>query len=105
MHADNETSPLVGMGSAIRCKSQKVSRFDRSLRAARWRQDYKTERPHSALGIDLRPALTIVDNFARESLAIAVDEGMKGEQGVDVLDRIVAQRGAPNSIRVDNVLS
>ena len=47
-------------------------------------------------------ALTMVDNFTRESLAIVVDQGIKGEQVVDVLDRIVAERGAPKSIRVDN---
>ncbi len=47
-------------------------------------------------------ALTVVDNFTRESLAIAVDQGIKGEQVVEVLDRIVAERGAPKSIRVDN---
>jgi putative transposase len=47
-------------------------------------------------------ALTIVDNFTRESLAIAVDQGIKGEQVVEVLDRILAERGAPKSIRVDN---
>ena len=47
-------------------------------------------------------ALTIVDNFTRESLAIAVDQGIKGEQVVEVLDRILAERSAPKSIRVDN---
>ena len=47
-------------------------------------------------------ALSIVDNFTRESLAIAVDRGIKGEQVVAVLERIVAERGAPKSIRVDN---
>jgi len=50
-------------------------------------------------------ALTIVDNFTRESLAIAVDQGIKGEHVAAVLERIVAERGAPNSIRVDNVLT
>jgi putative transposase len=47
-------------------------------------------------------ALTIVDNFTRESLAISVDQGIKGEQVVEVLDQILAKRGAPKSIRVDN---
>ena len=47
-------------------------------------------------------ALTVVDNFTRESLAIAVDQGIKGEQVVEVLDRIVAERGSPKAIRVDN---
>ncbi len=47
-------------------------------------------------------ALTIVDNFTRESLAIAVEQGIKGEQVAAVLERIVAERGVPKSIRVDN---
>ena len=50
-------------------------------------------------------ALTVVDNFTRESWAIAVDQGIKGEQVVAVLERIVAERGVPKSIRVDNVLT
>lgn len=47
-------------------------------------------------------ALTVVDNFTRESLAIGVDQGIKGERVVEVLERIVRERGAPKSIRVDN---
>jgi putative transposase len=47
-------------------------------------------------------ALTVVDNYTRESLAIAVDQGIKGEQVAAVLERIVAERGTPKSIRVDN---
>ena len=46
--------------------------------------------------------LTVVDNFTRESLALAVDQGIQGEPVAEVLDRIVAERGAPKSIRVDN---
>lgn len=45
-------------------------------------------------------ALTVVDNYTRESLAIAVDQGIKGEQVVEVLDGILMMRGAPKSIRV-----
>ena len=50
-------------------------------------------------------ALTIVDNFTRERLAIAVEQGIKGEQVAAVLERGVAERRAPKSIRVCNVLS
>jgi putative transposase len=48
-------------------------------------------------------ALTVVDNLTRESLAIAVGQGIKGEQVAKVLERIVAEPSAPKSIRVDNV--
>lgn len=47
-------------------------------------------------------ALTLVDAFARECLAIEVDQGIKGEQVMAVLRRVTASRGVPGRIRVDN---
>jgi putative transposase len=47
-------------------------------------------------------ALAVIDNHTRESLAIEVDQGIAGDQVVRVINRIVANRGAPRSIRVDN---
>jgi putative transposase len=47
-------------------------------------------------------ALTVVDAFTREALAIEVDQGIKGEQVVDVMTRLAIIRGAPAAIRVDN---
>lgn len=47
-------------------------------------------------------ALTVVDNFSRESLAIEVGQGITGEQVVAVMNRIVAEREAPKTIPVDN---
>lgn len=50
-------------------------------------------------------ALTVVDTYTRECLAIHVDQGIKGEQVVAVMDRLLFERGgAPVKIRVDNVL-
>jgi len=49
-------------------------------------------------------ALTVVDAFTREALAIDVDQGIKGEQVVAAMRRIALSRGAPRTIRVDNVL-
>jgi putative transposase len=46
--------------------------------------------------------LTIVDTFSRESIALEVDYGFKSPQVVDVLQRAVAQRGAPERIYCDN---
>ena len=46
--------------------------------------------------------LTIVDNFSRESLAIEVGRRLTGDDVVKVLERIAAERGKPQSIRVDN---
>ncbi|MHA6902761.1 IS3 family transposase (plasmid) [Ralstonia syzygii subsp. celebesensis] len=47
-------------------------------------------------------ALTVVDNYTRESLAIEVGQSLKGEDVVQVLDAVVAQRGTPQTIKVDN---
>ena len=47
-------------------------------------------------------ALTVVDAYTREALAIEVDQGIKGEQVVEVMTRLTALRGSPSAIRVDN---
>jgi putative transposase len=47
-------------------------------------------------------ALTVVDAFTCEALAIDVDQGIKGEQVVDAMNRISAVRGTPRAIRVGN---
>ena len=47
-------------------------------------------------------ALTIVDTFTREALAIEVGQSLKGEDVVRVLERITANRGWPETIKVDN---
>lgn len=46
--------------------------------------------------------LTIVDDCTRESLAIEVDTSLTGKRVVAVLDRLIEQRGAPQSITVDH---
>ena len=51
--------------------------------------------------------LTLVDNFTRESLAIptltcAVAASIRGQDVVDVLQRLKEQRRLPRTIRVDN---
>jgi putative transposase len=46
--------------------------------------------------------LTIVDVFSKESLAIEVGQKLRGEDVVAMLNRLVAQRGAPKYIFVDN---
>jgi putative transposase len=46
--------------------------------------------------------LTIVDNFSRECPTIFVDQGITGEQVVDLLNRLKFTRGLPKTIQVDN---
>jgi putative transposase len=47
-------------------------------------------------------SLTIVDVFTREALDIAVGQRLRGVHVVDVCNRLVARRGAPVRIFVDN---
>jgi putative transposase len=47
-------------------------------------------------------ALTVVDNYTRESLAIAVGQNLKGEDVVNTLNCIAMKRGLPSIIKVDN---
>ena len=47
-------------------------------------------------------ALTIVDNYTRECLAIEVDQGIGGEKVAEILGRITMERRKPKTIRVDN---
>lgn len=58
-------------------------------------------RPGDVLERLLR-ALTVVDAYTGEALAIDVEQGIKGEQGVETMARIALSRGAPQTIRVDN---
>ena len=46
--------------------------------------------------------LNIVDEFTREALAIVVDRAIDADRTVGVLERLVAERGAPANLRADN---
>lgn len=46
--------------------------------------------------------LTLVDNFTKESLAIVADTSIIGLRVAHELDQVIAARGAPSSISVDN---
>lgn len=47
-------------------------------------------------------ALTLVDNFSRECLAIEVGQHQRGGDVVSVLRRVTQSKGRPRSIRLDN---
>ena len=47
-------------------------------------------------------ALTVVDVFSREGIAIEVGQRLKGEHVVEVLNRLVRQRGASRYLFADN---
>jgi putative transposase len=65
----------------------------------RWSMDFVSD----ALGDGRRfRALTIVDDFTRESPAIEVDTSLPGERIVRVLERLAETRGLPHAIVCDN---
>jgi putative transposase len=47
-------------------------------------------------------ALTVIDIWSREGLAIEVGQRLKGEHVAEVLNRLVRQRGAPKYLFADN---
>lgn len=93
-------------GRAVRRRRRK-----RVARDGRGRATLPT-RPHQQWGVDfVSDALawgrrirlfTAVDIFTREALAIEVDTSLPGGRVVRVLERLVAQRGVPDEIVLDN---
>lgn len=89
-------------------RKQKRKRAGGSLRLVRrqaqqtndcWSMDFAAD----ALSNGRRfRVLSVVDIFSRECLGIEVNQGIKGPDVVELLDRIKAVRGTPGSIRCDN---
>jgi putative transposase len=47
-------------------------------------------------------ALTVVDNYSRECLAIEAGQSMTGADVAEVIERLVKEKGAPDRIQCDN---
>ena len=83
----------------------------RKMRVTR-RERFTPRRPNDAWCMDFVSdqltngqrfrALTIVDVFSREALAIQVGQSLRGEHVVDVCNQLVAQRRTPKRVFVDN---
>ncbi len=65
----------------------------------KWSMDFVAQRLLDGRWIRV---LTVVDQFTRECLALFADNTLSGEKVSIALDKIVALRGAPQSITVDN---
>ena len=65
----------------------------------RWSMDFMSDELFDGRRIRL---LTIVDNFTRESLAVKVAASIRGQEVVEVLQRLMEQHRLPRTIRVDN---
>ena len=73
------------------------------LRAARpnqvWAFDFQFDQTADGRALKL---LNVVDEFTRESLAMLVERYIDADATVTTLDRLVAERGAPQHLRCDN---
>lgn len=65
----------------------------------RWSMDFVSDR--LADGRWFR-VLTVIDQFTRECVLLLADQSLNASKVADALDRAVAERGAPESITVDN---
>ena len=95
-------------GLAVRRRRRKRVARDGRGRAtlpARPNQQWGVDFVSDALAWGRRIRLfTVVDVFTREALAIEVDTSLPGGRVVRVLERLVAQRGVPDEIVLDNGL-
>jgi putative transposase len=93
-------------GLAVRRRTRKRVARDGRGRAAvpgRPNQQWGVDFISDALAWGRRIRLfTVVDVFTREALAIEVDTSLPGGRVVWVLERLVAERGAPDEIVLDN---
>ena len=64
-----------------------------------WSMDFMSDELYNGQRIRL---LTLVDNFTRESLVIAVDQHIRGQDVVDVLMQVGLEQGLARKIQVDN---
>lgn len=87
--------PKRNVSAAHRQERQAASSIDEC-----WSMDFVADNLFNGKRIR---ALTIVDNFSRECLAIHVEQAIKGEQVVNVLDELrILYHRVPGSIRIDN---
>jgi putative transposase len=94
-----------GLGLRRRRPRRRVSAARRvKLAAAQrtnetWSMDFMSDQLYSGRWIRI---LTLVDDYSRECLTLRVGVSLKGDDVVEALAKVIRQRGAPRSIRVDN---
>jgi putative transposase len=70
-----------------------------SRRNQRWSMDFVSDRFSNGLWFRV---LTVLDQFTKEGLCTHADRRQTGKKVVEQLDMLVAERGAPESITIDN---
>ena len=92
---------------SVPCRRPRRRRADRKevrlLEATRPNQVWSYDFVHDACANGQRlKILTVTDEFTRESLAMEVATRLHARGVIEVLERLVAQRGAPLALRSDN---
>ena len=82
----------------VSCK-RRLQRSEARSPNASWSMDFMAVQLFDGMRFRV---FTLVDNFSRESLATEVGQGFTGTVVATILDRVVARRGLPEEIRVDN---
>lgn len=94
-----------GLGMRKRVPRRRVACLKRKIRLAAsrknqcWSMDFMSDQLFDGHRIRV---LTLVDNHTRESLALHVATRVRGQDVVQILERVVAEHGVPETIRVDN---
>jgi putative transposase len=82
-----------------RAQRQRLPQAQAVRRNEKWSMDFVAQRLPDGRWIRV---LTVIDQYTRECLTLHADTALSGEKVAAELDNIVALRGAPKSITVDN---
>jgi putative transposase len=82
-----------------RAQRQRIAQGSAVRPNQKWSMDFVAQRLVDGRWVRV---LTVVDQFTRECLALFADVSLIGEKVAAALDKIVVDRGAPQSITVDN---
>ena len=82
-----------------RAQRQRIAQGPASRSNQRWSMDFVAQRLADGRWIRV---LTVVDQYTRECLTLHADTALSGEKVATDLDEVIASRGAPQSITVDN---
>ena len=82
-----------------RAQRQRVAQGSATRPNQRWSMDFVAQRLPDGRWIRV---LTVVDQYTRECLCLHADNSLSGKKAAAALDAVVGQRGAPESITVDN---
>jgi putative transposase len=82
-----------------RAQRQRVALGQATAINEKWSMDFVAQRLADGRWIRV---LTVVDQYTRECLTLHADTALSGEKVAAALDKVVALRGAPKSITVDN---